>query len=77
MTQYTSEVEYIRQKEIAERWGNKVLHLLGQHGYVEVAHNSGLITRKYHRDFGEFKAGDFIEVQPALPLTQLILQAPA
>lgn len=76
MTQYTSEVEYIRQKTKAEVWGRSVNYLLAQDGFIETCYNSGLVTREYHRKFGKWKAGDFIEVSPAMPLSEQMLHAP-
>lgn len=70
MTQYTDVVEYQRRKMAVEEWGKQFQYLLAEKGYVEIAYNSGLVTREYRN------GGKFVIISEEKPISQLMLEAP-
>ena len=55
MTEYKNQVEYQRKKLFAEEWGKQIKYILAQDGYMEIAYNSGQITREHSDDTFEVK----------------------
>lgn len=76
MTQYTDEVAAVLRRQQVEKWSNGTQYIAAQDGYVETALNNGSITREYHRDFGEHKAGDKVFIQEGRPWQELLDEAP-
>ena len=70
MTQYTDVVEYQRRKMAVEEWGKQFQYLLAEKGYVEIAYNSGLVTREYRN------GGKSVIISEEKSISQLMLEAP-
>lgn len=54
MTEYTDEVEEIRQKTAAEKWGKQVSYIHASDGIIETKFNNGDIRKEYSKS-GEVK----------------------
>lgn len=76
MTQYTEEVAQVARKRAVEKWAKCTQYISAQHGYVETALNDGSVTREYHRDYEDHRAGDKIFLSEAMPIEELMNQAP-
>jgi len=76
MTQYTEEVAAVLRRQQVEKWASGTQYISAQYGYVETALNDGSVTREYHRDYGDHKAGDKILLSEAMSIDEMINHAP-
>ena len=76
MTQYTEAVDQVRRREAVLDWSQQVEYILAVNGYIETVINDGSITRKYHRDVDDHKAGDVVVIQEAKSIDELLNEAP-